>query len=59
MPGPGGGYLVLGLVPGSWGGPGPGGAGGDPPRRLLLWAVHILLECILVHIVTIAKKAKH
>ena len=21
--------------------------GGDPPRRLLLWAVRILLECIL------------
>ena len=25
-----------------------GGPGGDPPRRLLLQAVRILLECILV-----------
>ena len=47
MPGPGG-------VPGP-GAPGPGGClvlgvpGGDPPRRLLLQAVCILLECILVY----------
>ena len=44
-----------GGVPGAGRGPGPrGGAwswgvpGGDPPRRLLLRAVRILLECILV-----------
>ena len=49
-----GGFLALGgacswgcLVKGvwSWGVP-----GGDPPRRLLLRAVRILLECILVYI---------
>ena len=45
----------------SWGGawsrrvPGPGGSalgvpGGDPPGWLLLWAVRILLECIVVKI---------
>ena len=28
----------------------PGGPGGDPPGRLLLQAVRILLECILVTI---------
>ena len=43
------------LLPGGlfWGGSGPGGSargvpGGDPPGRPLLWAVRILLECILV-----------
>ena len=55
VPGPGG-------VPGPRGVPSPGGVwsqgclvlgdgvvpGGDP-RRLLLWAVRILLECILVY----------
>ena len=63
VPGPGvGGAWSRGggcLVPG-WGVPGPGGvwsrregawlggvAGGDPPGRLLLRAVRILLECIL------------
>ena len=63
VPGPGGGCLVLGLVPGPRGVPGSrGGAwsGGClveiPPGRLLLRAVRILLECILVHIVIIAKK---
>ena len=36
-----------GLVLGGW--PAPRGVpGGDPPRWLLLWAVCILLECILV-----------
>ena len=28
--------------------PARGGSGGDPPGWLLLWAVCILLECILV-----------
>ena len=44
-----GGCLVLG-VPGPGGcEPAPGGVpGGDPPGRLLLRAVRILLECILV-----------
>ena len=44
VPGPGGllpGYLVLGRSA-------LGGPGGDPPGQLLLWAVRILLECILV-----------
>ena len=38
-------------MPGAGGGvPGTRGvSGGDPPRRLLLQAVRILLECILVH----------
>ena len=49
-----GGCMVLGVngPGGAWsGGQGPGGAGGDPlPRRLLLRAVRILLECILVSI---------
>ena len=39
---PGQGGLLLGGVPG------PGGAWWRPPRRLLLRAVRILLECILV-----------
>ena len=30
---------------------GGGVPGGDPPRWLLLWAVHILLECILFGII--------
>ena len=53
--GPGGGCLVPGggcLVPGgAWsGGSGPGGylVETPPPGWLLLWAVRILLECILV-----------
>ena len=50
----GGGCLVLGGVCLVQEGSGPGGAcsggmsGGDPPGRLLLRAVRILLECILV-----------
>ena len=55
------GGLVLGGVPGPGGCLVPGGSGlggsghggvpsGDTPRRLLLWAVRILLECILVQI---------
>ena len=43
MPGPGGVSAPGGAC--SWGVP-----GGDPPGRLLLWAVRILLECILVSI---------
>ena len=35
----------------SRGTPGLGGAWWRPPRRLLLWAVRILLECILVFFV--------
>ena len=48
VPGPGG--SVPGGVCLVWGVPGPGGAWWRPPRRLLLWAVRILLECILVSI---------
>ena len=33
---------------GAWGGLVLGGPGEDPPPWLLLWAVRILLECILV-----------
>ena len=50
VPGPGGAWS-RGVCAWSGGGgcvPGPGGPGGDPPRRLLLRAVRILLECILV-----------
>ena len=58
VPAPGGtcswGMGLIRGVPGPEGVPGPGGAwswgvpGGDPPPgRLLLWAVRILLECIL------------
>ena len=39
------------LIPGGGlvqGGSGPGGVPGDPPGRLLMRAVRILLECILV-----------
>ena len=47
MPAPRGALVQGGLVPG--GVPAPGGMpGGDPPGRLLLRAVRILLECILV-----------
>ena len=49
VPGPGG-YCSRGCVPGPEGVPGPGGGCGDPPWRLLLRAVRILLECILVHL---------
>ena len=50
VPGPGGAWSQGCLI---WGVPGPrgvsgGGSGGDPPGRLLLRAVRILLECILV-----------
>ena len=59
-----GGLLSGGLLSGGWGSgvgvedgawsrgvPGPRGVpGGDPPGRLLLRAVRILLECILVSI---------
>ena len=37
-----------GSGPGGLPGPGVGVPGGDPPRRLRLWVVRILLECILV-----------
>ena len=55
-----GGCLLLGGLPprgcflgGVWGGVASfGGAGGDPPGRLLLRAAHILLECILVYYLT-------
>ena len=46
------GCLVQGVPGPRWGVPGPGGAWWRPPKRLLLRAVRILLECILV--VTIA-----
>ena len=47
--GPGGACSREGVPAPGGGGSGPGGLpGGDPPRRLLLRAVHILLECILV-----------
>ena len=42
LPPLGGGCFLWGVLP-----PG-GGPGGDPPGRLLLRAVRILLECILV-----------
>ena len=46
MPGPGGGCLVQ---EGAWSwGVCSGGAWWRPPGWLLLWAVRILLECILV-----------
>ena len=38
-----------GVLP--WGVSAPGGAGEDPPGRLLLRAVRILLECSLVIII--------
>ena len=54
VPGPGGCLLQGVPAPGGCllvgGGSGPGGAWWrPPPRRPLLWAVHILLECILVY----------
>ena len=50
LPGPGGGAWSRGVgVPAPRGGrSGPGGCLVETPRRLLLWAVRILLECILV-----------
>ena len=43
------GYLLPGVMPGLRGGClVPGVPGGEPPGRLLLWAVRILLECILL-----------
>ena len=47
VPGPGGGGLVRGEGGLVWEGAVPGG---NPPKRLLLRAVRILLECILVYI---------
>ena len=44
-----GGGAWSGGVPGPRGVHGPGGAWWRPPRRLLLRAVRILLECILVY----------
>ena len=55
-----GGYLVLGgcLVPGGASSQGVTGGvpGGDPPGRLLLRPVLILLECILVFIMVTYEK---
>ena len=46
VPAPGGGGVPAPRW--GWGVPTPGVPGGDPPGRLLLRAVRILLECILV-----------
>ena len=52
VPAPGG-VPALGGCAWSGGVPGLGGAWWRPPRRLRLWAVRILLECILVRIIAI------